>query len=352
MKILVLGGGAQGRVIAADLARSMPDATIRVGDSREPELERLPNLKWLPVDLGTARDIARAAYGFDLTVGALPARLGFQAINSAVMTSTPIVDVSFSAEDPSVFDAQARACGTTVIPDCGLAPGLSNLVVGRSVTEKGNPEEIMIYVGGVSQDPGHPYGYVVSWALSDLLEEYTRPARILRNGEPTTVPVFSGLERIQVDGVGEMEAFYSDGLRSLLHSFPDVPEMGEKTLRWPGHAAAVQPIVENGTFLEEFEKHCVVDDPRDVVALVVRMRWQDELREATVVDRYDPATGLTAMARTTAYTTAVVAQLVASGGYDRPGVVPLEIVGKDKKAYTFILDEMKKRGVELRVTKS
>jgi saccharopine dehydrogenase-like NADP-dependent oxidoreductase len=352
MKILVLGGGAQGRVIAADLARSMPDATIRVGDSRAPDLEDLPNLKWLQVDLGTARDIARAAYGFDLTVGALPARLGFQAINSAVMTSTPMVDVSFSAEDPSVFDAQARACGTTVIPDCGLAPGLSNLVVGRAIAERGNPEELTIYVGGVSQDRDQPYGYVVSWALSDLLEEYTRPARIIRDGEPITVPVFSGLERIQVDGVGEMEAFYSDGLRSLLRSFPDIRNMGEKTLRWPGHAEAVQPLVASGTFIEEFEKHCVVEDPRDVVAMVVRMRWGDGDLEATLVDRYDPASGLTAMARTTACTTAVVAQLVASGAYDRPGVVPLELVGEDKKAYQFILLEMKKRGVEVRVSKS
>jgi lysine 6-dehydrogenase len=352
MKILVLGAGAQGRIIAGDLARSLPEATIRVGDIREPELESLPNLKWLSVDLGTAQDIARAAFGFDLIVGALPARLGFQAINAAVMTCTPIVDVSFSAEDPSVFDAQARACGTTVIPDCGLAPGLSNLIVGRAVAERGNPEELTIYVGGVAQDRDRPYGYVVSWALSDLLEEYVRPARIIRDGKPTTVPVFSGLEHIQVEGIGELEAFYSDGLRSLLNSFPDVPQMGEKTLRWPGHAAAVQPLVEDGTFIEEFQKQCVVDEPRDVVALVVRMRWQDAQLEATLVDRHDPASGLSAMGRTTACTTAVVAQLVATGAYDRPGVVPLEFVGEDKKAYKFILEEMKKRGVDIQVKKS
>jgi saccharopine dehydrogenase-like NADP-dependent oxidoreductase len=141
-------------------------------------------------------------------------------------------------------------------------------------------------------------------------------------------------------------------LRSLLRSFPDVPEMGEKTLRWPGHAKAVQPLIETGTFLEEFEKNCVVDAPRDVVAMVVRMRWSDAALEATLVNRFDPGSGLSAMGRTTACTTAVVARLVANGAYDRPGVVPLELVGEDSKAYDFILDEMKKRGVDIQIEMS
>jgi saccharopine dehydrogenase-like NADP-dependent oxidoreductase len=352
MKILVLGGGAQGKVIANDLASSLPDATIRVADIREPERQTLPNLRWMRVDLGTSEDIARALWGFDLAVGALPARLGFRAIEAAVTCCTPIVDVSFSSEDPMVFDAKAKSCGTPVLVDCGLAPGLSNLIVGRAVEERGIPQEITIYVGGVAQDRDRPYGYVVTWALGDLLEGYTRPARIRRQGEQITVPVFSGLERIQVDGVGEMEAFYTDGLRSLLHTFSDVPERGEKTLRWPGHAEAVRSLVAGGTLIEEFEKRCVVEEALDLVALVVRVRWSDGSLEATLVDRHDPATGLTAMSRATAFTSSIAAQLVATGEFETPGVLPLELVGSDERAYRFVLEEMQKRGVRIDIRKS
>jgi saccharopine dehydrogenase-like NADP-dependent oxidoreductase len=352
MKILVLGGGAQGRVIAADLARSLPEATIRVADIREPKLQALPNLRWFPADLSSVEHIEKAIFGFDLIVGALPARLGIKAMQAALLSCTPMVDVSFCEEDPAVFDAQAKDSGVTIIPDCGLAPGLSNLILGRAIAERGTPEEVMIYAGGVSQDRDQPYGYLVTWALGDLLEAYSRPTRIIRGGAPTTVPVFSGLERLQVDGVGELEAFYTDGLRSLLHTFPDIPEMGEKTLRWPGHAEAVQPLIAGGTFLHELQRQCVVDEPRDVVALVVRVRWQNERFEATLVDRFDPTTGLTAMERTTAFTTAVVTQLVASGGYEELGVRPLELVGAEEKAYRFVMDEMEKRGVQIKIRKS
>jgi saccharopine dehydrogenase-like NADP-dependent oxidoreductase len=206
----------------------------------------------------------------------------------------------------------------------------------------------MIYVGGVAQDAARPYGYVVTWSVDDLLEEYTRPARIVRDGKPVEVPVFSGMERITIDGAGEMEAFFSDGLRTLITNVPGVEQMAEKTLRWPGHVAAIQPLLASGRLIQEFREKCVVEEPQDLVAFLVRMRWKDRTREVVMVDRYDPTARMTAMSRTTALTTSVTAQVAAAGGIRGTGVLPLELVGKDKAAYDAIREGLSQRGVVLR----
>jgi lysine 6-dehydrogenase len=205
-------------------------------------------------------------------------------------------------------------------------------------------------VGGVAQDREAPYGYVITWSPEDLLEEYTRPARIVRDGAPVNVPVFSDLEHVEVEGVGEMEAFYSDGLRSLLTTLPGVRQMGEKTLRWPGHAEAVQPLVAEGRLVEELRARCTQDPPRDLVVMLVRMSWARGDAAFQLVDRYDPGTNRSAMSRTTALTTSVVAQLGAAGGLDRPGVSPLELVAREPKAYAFVVEAMAERGVRIERT--
>ena len=345
MKILVLGGGAQGRVIAADLAGSLAHAQVTVLDLKRPPLPALPNLRWLEGDGSNPEAIARRLREHDLGVGALPSRLGFGAMQAAIAAGRNLVDVSFTAEDPLGLDVDARAAGVTIAPDCGLAPGLSNLLLGQAVAARGTPHTTTIMVGGVAEDPTRPYGYVVTWSLDDLMEEYTRPARIVRDGRETSVPVFSGLERVAVAGVGEMEAFYSDGLRTLIHTLPGVREMGEMTLRWPGHVEAIRPLLRAGTLREELVQRCTLDPPRDLVALVVRAWWEAGSEEVTMVDRYDPATGLTAMARTTALTTSAVARLAATGGLGDAGVRPLERIAGDEGACRFVLDAMAERGV-------
>jgi len=347
MKILVLGGGQQGRVIAADLARSLPSVEIHVADVRAPSLPALLNLRWIEADLADASATARLLAQHDFGVGALPSHLGYGAMRAAIEARRTLVDVSFCEQNALALDAEAKAAGIAILPDCGLAPGLSHLAVGR-VAAAGTPDDVTIMVGGVAEDATRPYGYVVTWSLDDLLQEYLRPARVVMEGRPTTVPVFSGMERVTVDGVGEMEAFFSDGLRTLIETLPGVQTMGEKTLRWPGHATAVRPLVAAGRMVEEFRARCVSDPPLDLVALVVRVRRGARERTMTLVDRYDPRTGLTAMARTTALTTSAVAQLVAAGGVRAHGVLPLETLGPDEASYAFITQGLEGRGVHLR----
>jgi lysine 6-dehydrogenase len=347
MKLLVLGGGAQGRVIAGDLARSLPQAQIDVADVREPRLAALPNLRWVEADLSRADVVERLLAEHDFGVGALPSRLGYGAMRAAIAAKKPLVDVSFCAENPLKLDRDARAAGIAILPDCGLAPGISNLIAGEVVARRHAPNELVIMVGGVAQDASRPYGYVITWSVDDLLEEYVRPARIVSGGKPTTVPVFSGYERLSIDGVGEMEAFYSDGLRTLIDTVPGVREMGEKTLRWPGHADLVKPLVAAGRLVDELKARCTEEPPLDLVVLRVRARWNGRSETTTLIDRYNAPSGITAMSRTTALTTSAVAQLLASGYRVEPGVRPLELIGNDRRAYDFIGGKLEERGVKL-----
>ncbi len=345
---LVLGGGQQGRVIASDLARARPSLAVRVADLRRPVLPALPNLSWVEADLADATALARRIAEHDLVVGALPSRLGLASMRAAIDARRPMVDVSFSAEDPTTLDAEAKRAGVAIVPDCGLAPGLSNFLLGDAWARRGPMDEATIRVGGVAQDRNAPYGYVVTWSLEDLCEEYVRPARVLRDGAEVTVPANSDLAAIDVPGVGTLEDFLSDGLRTLLHTLPGVRTMSERTLRWPGHVAAVVPLVESGRFVEELRARCSANPPRDLVVLDVQMRWADGGVRHTMVDRYDDASGLTAMARTTALTTAAAARLAADHGLGVPGVKPPEWLAREAGMWEYVRAAVAAHGLAIR----
>jgi len=330
-RVVVLGGGQQGKVIATDLAR---DFEVTVADVR-PLAFAQPNVHAVQADLADAPTLVRLAASHDLTVGALPARLGFRAAQAAIEAKRPYVDVAFFAEDAAALHADAQRAGIALLPDCGLAPGLTNLIVGRALAERPR-DTIRVCVGGVAQDQSLPYGYVVTWSLEDLCDEFKRPARIIRGGRVVSLPATSELEPVHVEGAGAMEAFLTDGLRTLLDC-QGVREMTEKTLRWPGHVAAVKPLVDSGRFVEEIGTRC--RQGADLVAF----RIDVDGVTVTMVDR--AAGGLTAMARTTALTAAAFARLVASGLVRDSGVVAPESIGRDKVAYRFILGAVAASGI-------
>ncbi len=330
-RIVVLGGGRQGRVIAADLAG---EHAITVADMAP---RPLLGVRAHQIDVADGAALTMFLTGFDLAVGALPARLGFAAARAAVRAGRSYVDVAFYAEDARALDAEARAKGVAVLPDCGLAPGLSNLIVGRALAAKPR-RRIAIYVGGVAADQGRPYGYVATWSLPDLVDEYTRPARIIQDGKVISVPALTGLETITFAGVGKMEAFFTDGLRTLL-SVEGVGEMIEKTVRWPGHLAAVRPLLATGTLAQEIENKCGQGDD------LVVMRIDVDGQEVTLVHRAQD--GLSAMSRTTALTTAAFARYAVSGKLTARGVVPPEAIGSDPEAYRFILRDLDRHGIRL-----
>lgn len=331
MRILVLGGGRMGAIVAADLARSFD---VTVADSRG---VAVPGARSMRADLSGGLD--RLLSRFDLAVSALPSRLGLSAARAAVEARRTLVDLAFAAQDPFALEPAARRAGIALVPDCGLSPGISNLWVGSA---RGRPRRVRIHVGGVASDPAEDY--VATWSLEDLLEEYVRPARIVVGGRRRSVPALSGLETVRVPGVGTMEAFFSDGLRTLLRTTP-AREMAEKTLRWPGHAARMIALREMGAFRRPETLTALWralwerPRPRDTVVLDVRV----DRRRWTLVER--ARGGLTAMARTTALTCAVFARLAAAGGLPGTGVLPPELIGADPRAYEFVRRELARRGI-------
>jgi len=327
-KIVVLGGGRQGRVVANELAA---DHQVTVADINRSDV---PGAKAVVVDLSDPRAVEKLLAEHEMGVGALPARLGFMATQAAIRAKRNYVDLAFYPEDAYSLDAAAKKAGVSILPDCGLAPGLSNLVAGRAVAQE-KRSAIHIQVGGVAADRTRPYGYVISWSVEDLMDEYRRPARIVRGGKVVTEPALSGLEQIMIEGVGTMEAFYTDGLRTLLNL--DVAEMSEKTMRWPGHMEAVRPLVTSGRLVAELRSKCVEGD--DLV--VFRMQVDKEV--VTMVDR--PKDGTSAMSRTTALSCAAFARWLATGKVKQTGVIAPEHLGADPEAYEFILGSIGKHDI-------
>ncbi len=367
----VVGLGSVGRAAAWDLYERVSGRDLLLVDRDETALRevstRLRGSRAVKVDASDVDALARTLRDVDVAVGALPGRLGRNVWLSAIKAGVDLVDVSYSPDDPLSLNIQAREAGVTIVPDAGVAPGLSNMLAGRAYARlEGRVEELVIYVGAVPEEPTTPLGYVVTWSPEDLIEEYTRPARVIRDGRLTSLPALSEVEEVDLEGVGRMEAFLTDGLRTMIKTLRGVRRMEEKTLRWPGHAERVAVLRDLGFFdsapLEvdgtgvvpasvtaELFRRRLSGDPRDMVVLLVRARGMTpEGRvevEYGVVDRYDDSSGLTATARTTAFTATAVAELLAEGMAPGPGVVPPEAIGMEESLMSHVAQWLARRGI-------
>jgi saccharopine dehydrogenase-like NADP-dependent oxidoreductase len=372
MRILVIGCGKIGSTIAGDLSESMAEAKITVADKRRAAAREIASRigsEWITVDASDKRSIAKALQGFDLAVGALPGDYGYAAMETAVEVGIDMVDVSYTPENPLTLDMEAKRRGTTLIPDCGVAPGLSNMLVGYAASMLDEVREAHILVGGIPERPVPPLGYTITWSAEGLIDEYVRPVRIVEEGRVVEVPALSGLEEIDFPGLGRLEAFYTDGLRTLLETFRGVEKMYEKTLRYPGHVEKVRVLRELGLFDEEpleiegievspklftarlLEKHLKMPEVGDLLAMMVEVKGLKEREKKAIrfhlLDRYDRERGVTAMARTTGYTASIVAQMLAKGCIDERGVMPPERLGMKPQLFQEILSELRARGVKV-----
>ncbi|HSR42185.1 MAG TPA: saccharopine dehydrogenase C-terminal domain-containing protein [Longimicrobiales bacterium] len=382
--VTVLGAGRVGATIAGDLARDEA-FRVRAVDADDAALARLEGagraaVEGIVADLADPEAVDRAVADADLVVGAVPGYLGYRTLERVVEAGMDVVDISFFEEDPFDLDALARERGATAVVDAGLAPGLSNLVLGRLLEEWDAVERFHCRVGGLPADRSAPFEYRAPFSPVDVLEEYLRPARIRRDGRDVTRPALSEVEAVEVPEVGSLEAFLTDGLRTLLRT-TDVPTMTEKTLRYPGHAAAMRSLREAGFFSREPVSWEGVEGgeggavrPLDLTARLLTDAWRMEedtedlvvlgidaegardgervRRSYRLLDRYDPETGTTAMARTTGYTCTAFVRLVARGLFRRPGIHPPEIPGREEACFDFVLGELAARGVELEVVRA
>ena len=229
LRAAVVGLGHVGSAIARDLYDRVVGRELVVADVDGAAVERvsktLRGVEGRAVDASDLDELRRLFRDVDVAVSAVPGRLGRNCWLSAIEEKVDLVDVSYSPDDPLTLNVQAREAGITLVPDAGVAPGLSNVLAGRASSMMDEVDELRIYVGAIPQTPRTPLGYVVTWSPEDLIEEYTRPARIVRDGVQTQLPALSEVERISIEGVGELEAFLTDGLRTMLRTLRNVRRM-------------------------------------------------------------------------------------------------------------------------------
>jgi len=317
-------------------------------------------------------EIASLVAGHDLVVGAVPGPMGFATLGRVIETGVDVVDISFFEEDPWPLNQLAMDRGVTAVMDCGVAPGCSNLILGRAEATWERVEAFRCYVGGLPVARHWPYQYKAVFSPIDVIAEYTRPARLVEGGEVVIRPALTEVEALDFDEVGTLEAFNTDGLRTLLET-SKVPEMKEKTMRYPGHCEQMCMLRDTGFFDEDpIEVGGTKVRPIDVTAGLLIPAWQLEegeedvtvmrveldgvvegervMRTYDLLDRYDRQTGITSMARTTGYTCAAMVNAMAEGLYSEPGLSPPELVGRNQACFDFIFDYLAEREVRFEIT--
>ncbi len=371
-RVLILGCGMIGSALAMDLSRQR-SWRVTVADCCGERLTRVAaqyGVQICEADLSRPETVTALAAQHDLVVGALPSVIGFQTLRAIIESGRHAVDISFMPENALALDASAREKGVTAIVDCGVAPGLSHMMAGFAATELAPCERIDIHIGGLPAERHWPYEYKAGFSPHDVIEEYVRPARVVEHGHVVVKEALSETELIDISGVGTLEAFLTDGLRTLADTL-DVPFMKEKTLRYPGHVHLMRVLRDTGFFSKEPVTVGVHElRPLDLTSALLFPKWTFTEGEAdltilrvaaeghhmnetvrytwTLLDRYDPATGLRSMSRVTAFPAAIVARLVANGAFE-PGVHPPERVGQ-LGLLDVVLHELEERGVRCATT--
>ena len=362
--IAVLGAGMVGRAIALDLAKDHSVTSFDLAGVQLEELKsRNPAVEVAAADLSDYALYDDLLKPFDLVVIAVPGHMGYKSLEAVINASKNVVDISFFPEDALELDELAKQKGVIAIPDCGIAPGISNMILGRK-NEEMKIDSFACYVGGLPKERKPPFQYKAPFSPVDVIQEYIRPARMMEGGEVVIKPAMSEQERVHFDEVGELEAFNTDGLRTLINTMHHIPDMKEKTLRYPGHIDLVIALQQGGFFDTTPLRFEEVDiTPLQFTSRLLLNQWKLEPEEAefTVMkvtikgegktveyllyDEYDHASRTSSMARTTGYTCTAAVNLISKGLFTQKGISPPEIIGKDKKCFDFVMEYLRERNV-------
>jgi lysine 6-dehydrogenase len=382
MRYAVIGSGRQGTAAAYDMARFGRADEVRLLDSDEiaahraaeriNQLVKRPVATWGRVDVRDESALAASLEGIDAALSGVPYFFNVGAAKAAIRAGCHFNDLGGNTDvvlAELALDQDARAAGVSVVPDCGLAPGMSNNLAAWGIGLFDKPLHVRMWCGGLPQNPRPPLGYRQVFSLEGLTNEYTGEAVVLRNGRRVSVPAFTEREELDVDGIGRLEAFYTSGGTSTCPwTYEGKLETYEyKTLRYPGHFAMIRPLIELGLLEKEpipvgnvqvsprAVVHAVLaprisfpGDP-DLVVLRVEVSGAKGGREKRlridILDREDPDTGFTAMERTTAFPASIVSLLQAGGKVD-PGARPLEVAVPAEEFMT----ELRRRNIPMKET--
>jgi lysine 6-dehydrogenase len=369
MKVIVLGAGLVGAPMAFDLAKDQ-EFEVTVADRSAEALAKFaghPHIATVNSDLSDVETIRRIVSEQDLVLSAVPGFLGFQTLKAIINAGKDVVDIAFFPEDLFELDELAKQKNVVAISDMGVAPGMSNILIGHVDHIMDKTTRAVIYVGGLPRERIWPYEYKAVFSPIDVIEEYTRPARYIENGKLIVKPALTDPELLNFPGIGTLEAFNSDGLRSLALTI-DCPNMIEKTLRYKGHIEKMAMLRDTGFFSKKpIDINGVMVTPLDFTTRLLFPKWKLEEGEEDVTvmrvmvegekggkklrytydlfDVYDPETKVHSMARTTGYAATMALRMLAKGMYPRKGVSAPEFVGKNKACVDFMLDGLAERGV-------
>lgn len=382
MRFLVTGGGKQGSACALDLLQQPGTTSVILADRHFGHVPAFLDphkgggkLELLKLDLKDAGAVRGAMARADAALSAAPYYFNYDLAKLAVEAGIHFCDLGGNTElvqQQKTLHDEAAKKGVKVVPDCGLAPGMINILAGEGIRRLDRTESVRIYVGGLPQQPEPPLNYMVVYSLEGALDYYTTPSWVLRGGKRTQVEALSEVETIEFPApVGKLEAFHTGGgISTMPFAYEGkVATMEYKTLRYPGHVAIMKPIRDLGLlsnepievngakvkprdfFIAAVSPKLTKPQAKDLVALLVEVtgtkggekagtRWQ-------LVDKYDEARGVSAMMRTTGYSLSITALMQLDGRIGKPGVyAPEECV----PAAGYV-EELAKRGIVIEETR-
>ena len=372
MKTLLMGLGRQGyRMLELALDRDMGPIDvvdvrgIVIRETVERFQDRVRSLPGNPLAMDEKERESFLA-GYDLVLDALPSFHSYGLLLSAIRAGTMVVSVSFLEEDFMSLDAEARENGTLVIPDCGGAPGFSHLMAGYSVRQLGGADEVIMKVGAIPAKPSAPFFHSLTWSVEDLMEEYFRPAKCRQNGRIEAPDPFCDVKDEQIQGLA-LQSFLSDGARSFLGNYPDVPFMEERTLRHYGHLEFMQTIRDAGLLTREpleVGRHQVV--PYRVLAAALERTFSSlppedqfiiQVEVASTAGKhvhdynmpYGAQSAVFGLVNSVAVTAIETAAMVLDGTIKRTGVCPLELLA-DEEVFRRMVQAHRNQGAVVTLT--
>lgn len=369
MKIIVIGAGLIGGVIARDLA-GLQEYQISVADIDQQKLELLSkdlNVNTIPVNLSDTKIIRKIIGDKDVVVSAVPGFLGFNIFKTAIESGKNIVDISSMPENQLELDDLAKKNDVTAVIEMGVAPGISNMIVGYADSLLDETESAEILVGGLPVKREWPFEYKITWSLRDTLEQNVIPAQLVENGKLVEKEALSEVELINFPDIGTLEAFNTDGLGSLIYTLK-IPFMKEKTLRYPGYAEKMRMLRETDFFSDKaIDINGMKVKPLDFTSELLAPHWKLKEGESELIimrvivkghkngqklcytydmlDYFNKKTKTTSMARNTGFPASIMAHLIAKGEFSKKGVFPGEYIGQDHRVYHLLMKALEKRNI-------